>query len=357
MAERVRPPGALGTDREAGDDPPAPDLARLGELAALLRRSPAVRFVDYRRAERDCEVLAARLLDGLGRERLRGALFTAIPRGGLIVLGMLAYWLDLEADQLVAPRLAPVADPPAAKPPRAAGPSGADPLLVVVDDCALTGYRFGTRLAASPHREVVFAHLYSHPDLRRAIVAAEPRVVACVAAHDLADHAAESHPDETDREAWRRRWHERLGPGRYWVGRPELVSFAWSEPARPTWNPAVDRVEEGWRLLPPHLCLGNRVRLVAPSQAARSVGWRQPEAVASGEVDGVVWLCDTRSGEVVSLTGVAAEMWRRVAGWGSLEAAVTDLAGVYAAGEAEIRRDIEALAADLAARGFLERAE
>ena len=330
MADRPgRPPAAVSV----------PDLDRLTELAALLRRqAPAVLYVDYRRAELDCELLAARLLAEVGRQRLAQAAFVPIPRGGLIVLGMLAYLLDLGPEQLAAP------------------PAGEGP-LVVVDDCALTGHRFAAQLAASGDREVVFAHLYSHPELRRAIVAREPRVTCCVAAHDLADRADESFPRAADRRAWEERWRARLGPGRYWVGQPDLVCFAWSEPDRPLWNPATDRIEAGWRFLPPHLCLGNRTRLVPPAATARTVEWRVPGAVVSSEFNGVVWLCDTRSQEVISLAGVAADLWRRVAGWGSLPLAATDLAAIYEVSVEEVGRDLADFVAELAARGLLERAD
>src|ERR671910_1255702 len=87
---------------------------------------PRLRYVGYAQAQEDCERLAARLVERFGRDELRGFRFVAIPRGGFIVLGMLAYILGLERSQLEA---APYSE-------HAGAP------LVVVDDCALSGVRF-----------------------------------------------------------------------------------------------------------------------------------------------------------------------------------------------------------------------
>ncbi len=221
----------------------------------LRRMRDRLRYVDYRQAEQDCEILAAKILERWSRSELEGASFAAIPRGGLIVLGMLSYALGLKTAQL---REGP-------------GP------LFLVDDCALTGARFASRLKTTDHREVVFVHLYSHPDLRRAIEEKEERVVACVAARDLTDMAPESFPDPERLAEWRRKWRERLGE-RYWYGQPEPVCFAWNEPDRPFWNEATGEVEDGWRLLPPHLCLKTRAALGGPPPGVQEPReWQAPD--------------------------------------------------------------------------------
>ena len=57
-----------------------------------------LRYVGYTQVQRDCEALAAEL-----KRRLGGAVskarFTAIPRGGLIVLGLLAAGLGIAREQ------------------------------------------------------------------------------------------------------------------------------------------------------------------------------------------------------------------------------------------------------------------
>lgn len=80
---------------------------------------PRLRYVGYKQAEEDCERLAELLVERFGREELQSFRFTAIPRGGLIVLGMLAYVLGLRQSQLEPPH----------SPERP---------LVVVDDCVRT---------------------------------------------------------------------------------------------------------------------------------------------------------------------------------------------------------------------------
>jgi len=159
----------------------------------------------------------------LGESGISHCSFRSIPRGGYFVLGMLSYLLDLERKALWSP-----------------SPDG---LLVIVDDCALSGARFYYALHSVPNERVIFAHLYSPPELRAAILAQEPRVVACVAAHDLRDSARERYPDEAEYKAWQQRWRERLPEPRYWVGLPEPVVFPWSEPERSVWNAETGEVK------------------------------------------------------------------------------------------------------------------
>lgn len=298
----------------------------------MLRRvRDRLRYVDYRQAERDCEILAAKILERWSRSELERASFAAIPRGGLIVLGMLSYTLDLKNELF------------------REGPG----ILFLVDDCALTGARFASRLKEVGNREVVFVHLYSHPDLRRAIEEKEERVVACVAARDLADMAPESFPDPERLAEWRRRWRERLGE-RYWYGQPEPVCFAWNEPDRPFWNEATGQVEDGWRLLPPHLCLKTRAALGGtPPEAQEELEWQAPDDVVSGEFDGILWLCHTRTEQVFSLSGTGADLWRWLACWGSAELAARRLAETYGVDPETAQRDTLAFARELEGAGLL----
>ena len=310
-------------------------VARLGALAALVQRLRAtVRYVGYRRAERDCEALAAGLLEAYPRSELADFACRGIPRGGLIVAGMLSYMLDLGAEQL-------------------SGDADPSRPLLLVDDCALSGVRFRGVLAASGAERVVFAHLYSHPALRAAIVDREERVESCLAAVDLADHARRVYGD--DYERWRAAGEARLGPGRYWLGLPDLVCFAWSEPDRPFWNPVSRELEEGWRLLPPHRCLEARGELGPAPAGMDAPAWRVAEGVTRGRFEGRVWLHALETDRVFSLEGVGAEMWRVLAGWGSVEAGAAHLAERYAAPIERLRDDLEAFARALAEQRLLER--
>ncbi|HEX2252990.1 MAG TPA: PqqD family peptide modification chaperone [Thermoanaerobaculia bacterium] len=325
-----------------------PDHRRLGAL--LHQLGEGLRFVDYRQAERDCALLAeelARQVPDLARAR-----FTAVPRGGLIVLGMLSYLLELRPEQL-APE----------------GPPGTGPdLLVVVDDCALSGLRARQALAAGGSRRVVLAHLYSPPPLRQSLEA-DPRVERCLAARDLADRTAELLPDAAEREAWARRWRERLGE-RSWHGLAEPVAFAWSEPDRPLWNDLAGRAEDGWRLVPPHRCLKSRVRLGGMELAAAEArgtapgreqdpqrdepAWRLAPGIAWGDFDGVVWLCRSTDRQVFSLADTAADLWRWLMACGRPQAVVERATAVYGASAEVVRADLDELVERLSAEGLVE---
>jgi hypothetical protein len=315
-------------------EPLEADRERLAHLAKAIRHfENTVRYIDYRQAEQDCEQLAAMILGRFSRSDLDRFSFSAIPRGGLIVLGMLSYLLDLRPEQL----RAPAADAPS---------------LFLVDDCALTGARLATHLEQTAAQEIVFATLYSHPALRRAVLERETRVSACLAAHDLDDHEDLSAGEVQD---WRQRWSERLDGKRYWLGPTELVCFAWSEPDHPFWNPATEAVEDGWRWLPPHLCLKTRSLLAGPSPAAAPREWQSPAHVVSGELDGTLWLCQTKTDRVYSLRGVGADVWRLLACWGHLEPVVAKLTEVYDVDADTARRDARTFSAELESAGLLER--
>ncbi len=196
-----------------------------------------LRYVDPGRVEGDCERLASELVNRLGGEEVRRARFAAIPRSGFIVLGLLATVLGLDQEQLEAPR-------------------DREPTLVLVDDCALSGARCREVLGRYPgHRRIVFAHLYSHPELRAAIESREARVLAALAAQDLgADEAADFGP------CWSARFLARM-PGAYWCGQTEPLGFPWGEPDRLIWHPAEQRPALAWRMVPPELCLKSRFAL------------------------------------------------------------------------------------------------
>jgi len=127
--------------------------------------------------------------------------------------------------------------------------------LVIVDDCSLTGARFHQFIDKCQNQQIVFAPLYSHPELRAAIESRESRVVACVSGHDLHDYGPEEKGDSY--LAWQELWLGRLEGYRYWVGDLEFLCSAWAEPDHPVWNTNTQQVERGWRIVPPELCLKN----------------------------------------------------------------------------------------------------
>lgn len=292
-----------------------------------------VLYLDWAAVREAVEELAARLQERFGTETLARAHFLAIPRGGIVVLGMLVYLLGLEPDRL--------------------GPASDDALTVVVDDCAISGARFRTFLHSVEAGQVIFASLCSAPGLRAAIEAAEQRVVACLSGFDLHDRA----PDllGADYPDWSRRWRDRFSG--YWEGHTEHICFPWNEPDVAIWNPAAEQVERGWRVIPPHLCLKNRLGPASPRLSVlpeTSGPLRPTTSVIYGTVGDRLLLVDLDGKRVVDLDPVAADTWTAIVETGTMAGAVTRLQSVYDADPETLRSDVEALAAHLIAKEYLE---
>ena len=304
-----------------------------GQLATEL---PRFRYVPWARVEEDCAVLAERLIDRFGATEVRGMTYHAVPRGGFIVLGVLSYLLGLEHDRL-------------GRPPGDGAP------VVVVDDIALTGLRSGEVLARHPGNPVIFAHLYSHPDLRAAIREREAGVRDVIAARDLTDFAPRIMGDGY--EAWRARWMRRADGACYWIGRPEHLCFPWAEPDFTVWNPVAGKEERGWSVVPPSAVLKGRSAAAAgvQLQPESSGPIRVADRTFHGEVDGDVVVANLDSGTVVKLSGAAGDIWRVVSGSGSLEDAVADLVQRFDADPGTLRADAEAVVEDFLSRGLLMR--
>ena len=336
LVARTEPPEGLAFLGRFSDE----EAARLQWLPAQLQSElPYFRYVSWRQAEADVEELACQLLARFGRDQLRRMRFVGIPRGGLIVLGMLSYALGLGADCLDSP-------------PETTGP------LVIVDDCALSGLRFREFLhpRATGTNEVIFAHLYSHPDLRREIEKRESQVVAAMAARDLRDVAAEIYGE--DLPAWRSRWSERNAASVYMIGRFEHLTFPWAEPDLTFWDEYEQRERAGWRVAPPEACLKNRA--TTPSGAARLQVQGQENGSLQltagsfyGEIGGQVLVAQLESGRVISLDGVAADVWRSFLRAREPDAALDDLQAEYGVSREVLRDDAARLLEELAARGVL----
>ena len=328
---------------------PSPLIAVVGDLGGEneqrllhLRRQierflPTLRYVDYPAAERQCGVLADKLVETFGRDEIEGFCFAALPRGGHIVLGMLAYALQLDPSQLVPP-------------------FPCDRTLVVVDDCAISGAAFGKLLPTLAARQVVFAHLCSPAELRSAILAREPRVVGCLSAADLEDIAPALHG--ADYPAWKGRWQERMDPAAVWVGQPEHVVFAWNEPDVSFWNPAAGRVERGWYLVSPALCLKNRFASAARPerlqvQAAAGGPIRPADSVVFASYHGGITVGNVRTQECFFLRDVEADIWSAVVRSGSAEGVIAALSSRYAVDGEALRQDVSAFLDQLTRAGLL----
>jgi hypothetical protein len=74
-----------------------------------------------------------------------------------------------------------------------------------------------------------------------------------------------------------------------------------------------------------------------------------------GHFADAVWLCEMENGEVFSLEGVAADMWKALAVYGDIDIAVDYLIGEYAVDEVTMYADLCAFTETLTTKGLLER--
>jgi hypothetical protein len=290
-----------------------------------------LRYVSYEDAEAASGVLATRLRATLSPAELSAAAFAGIPRGGLLVLGMLAYELDLAPHQLGAP-------------------ASPDAPLVVVDDCFLTGSRAVRFLDEQPpHPDVVLAGLYAHPDLCAALERERPAVRACVTARSLRDHAPTLYGD--DYPAWNERWSRRAAGPRHWHGVTDRLCFAWSEPDRVVWNPATQRVERAWTTVPADRCLKTRSQSppAAPVlvQPPPNGPFAPTPAVVYADLGARTIVAHTGTDTVLPLNGTAAAFWRALIGHGSVAAAERALAADYDVAPDVLADDLRAFVASL----------
>ncbi|MBA3890928.1 MAG: PqqD family peptide modification chaperone [Gemmatimonadaceae bacterium] len=308
------------------------------QLRTVLQRTV---YLDHSRVEVACEALAERLLGRFGRDRIAGMQFVGVPRGGLIVLGMLSYALGLKRHQVVT------------------GAQGVDVsgTLVVVDDCALSGLRIHQFLETRSDSDVVIATLFSHPDLRTSMIERLRQVSDVVSAYDLHDNAPRDRGEAYG--AWRLRWAERSDPKTLWIGTPDHVCFPWGEPETTFWNPVTEREELGWQVIPPELCLKSRHGtfggpLTAQLQQAGKGPLRPSARVVVGEIDGAVVIADLDTLRTYALVEVAAAMWRAVVAAGDPANAVATLLSEFDVEPDTLHAEMRAFVDELLVVGLLE---
>jgi hypothetical protein len=331
---------------------PGPALAVFGEFNAathqyvrlqgqlLNHACRHLRYVDYDQVTRDCETLATRLCDAVGLDALRSYEFWGIPRGGVIVLGILSYLLGLSAAQF--------------EPMEAATP------VVIVDDCALSGGRFQQVLPKFVGRSVIFAPLYSNPTLRSAILNQESRVSGCVSGGDLQDYGPAVMGASYDH--WQAENLARLEGTRYWLGQPDYICFPWNEPDQLLWSPLTHQLDRAWRIVPADLCLKNRL---APDQSpipvwvqAQPQGTLYPSAeVMVLDVAAAVIVGNLQTHQTFELEGVAAAIWRALMAEDNVERAIATLAEDYDAPMESIQMDVLAFIKQLRQQGLITSTE
>jgi hypothetical protein len=291
--------------------------------------------MDYAQVTAAARQLAAKLRELFGSE-LDSFDFLPIPRGGLVIQGLLSYALDLPGDRLV----------------RSAE---RDRPLVIVDDCAITGSRFREILRQCDRNRVIFAHLCSPPALREALLAREPAVSHAVAVHDLQDLA----PDRMgpDYAAWRELAESRSGADRYWIGQVEGIVFPWNEPDHNFWNPVTGQLEWGWRVVPPELCIKNAstASSAVPIQVFEPArGEVMPmDHVISGTLDGDVYVLDSRNGGTLALEGVGALIWEQLLRGAKPEAISEGISRTWDLPLEQAAEDVEHFIDELVAREVL----
>ena len=323
--------------------------ARLQNLSTLLVQViEHHRYVDYGDAERLSACLAQRLLQRFSRDEIRTFRFAAVPRGGHIVLGMLAYALDLEPDQLC---------------DIDTGLSEHQPSpVVIVDDCAISGVRLQQYLRRANGQGIVFASLLAPAGFREALVSREGLVLECLSAETLDDLAPQRFGDGY--AEWYRERTVQMGKYGYWVGVTPHFAFAWSEPQTKYWNADARRFEAGWRVMPAHLCLAHRHRRSASLMPERISICNTPHGYLRLS-DRVLWVeveervavalmpkADKSDATCFCLEGSAAAMWRAGMASGTREAVVTELQRLYPVERHVLQRDLEGFIASLVSHGL-----
>jgi len=310
--------------------------AAFNHLERSLRNVQPLAWQDVERA---CEELAEALKRRYGSAELREWQYTAIPRGGDTVVGLLSYALNLSRWQL------------------AYSSDSARP-QVVVDDIALSGMRVRGVLASAGVRHAIIATLYSAPRLRQAVVHEEPRVLGFVSARDLEEDTS-GFAEQAAYRSWQQRRLERQAR-RYWVGRLKQVPcFPWGEPDVTGWNPVRRREEQLWRIAPPQASLKTRWSPVdgKPNLQIQRDG-PGPVLAAGGtlwaDMDDRVVLFNVDTEEMFALESSGAAMWKVLMAIGNLEDAVEAVAGQYSADVATVDRDMRELLAELSERRLIE---
>jgi len=310
------------------------DLARLKALAWQTKHAlHTLHYVNYTDLEDDCRLLVSKLNERVDRDQLKKYYFTCIPRGGLIVLGILSYLLRLERWQL---------DPP---------PDSHAP-LVVVDDCALTGKRFAQILQKNQSDTIIFAPLYSSPELRSAIEAREHRVISCISARDLKSC---SYSTKEDQHAFQEIFGSYINNSNYWIGFTEYICFAWNEPDFFFSNPVTEKVEGNWTIFPHEMCLKNGpVRIPVIVQKDITMEFYVADDVVTIHRDDCVMIDNLVTHDRFLVKGIAAEMWNDLMEYGTQEAILTKFLNEYDIDQISLKRDISNFIQNLLSRGILK---
>ena len=339
-------------------EPPTEARSALDHLPDILAQmSHRFRYIGWKEVEEAVDRLAEEMARELSPDFLAEAILMGIPRGGLVVAGLLAYALEIPSSRVKSWN-------PAALP---SGP------VVLVDDCVLTGFRLKEILgeisgadAPGPttRSHLVVAPLFSHPSLRAAVEVAEPHVSRCLSGADLKDHGPRLLGD--DYASWKADWAARV-PIRYHTALLDLPAFPWNEPDARMWNEETETVDSNWWFAPPEICLQHRhVAGGMDLQVADELPGIEKLAplVVPVKVDAepdtndrpAILLIHCGTLQSVTLRETGAELFRS---WmeGDEDSSAREVAKHYEVEEERVRQDLDELLKGLASRAMLRKSE
>jgi hypothetical protein len=215
----------------------------------------------------------------------------------------------------------------------------------------LTGARFSQTLLQWPNEHVVFAHLYSHPELRKGILEKEPRVRSCVAAQDLDTYKWDV---QSGRQSGIEASPSGMGSHHYWSGSVAPIAFAWSEPTVHVLDPFSREIETHWRFTPPQLCLKNKADLGLSPHPVAVQPWRCSAAVVMGQIDQAMWVIQTDTAKAYAFEGIEADMWRALVAYGSTDASLAHIESRQEVRDSSFRVQLESFVDYLVGEGLIE---
>ena len=313
-------------------------VARLRHVERWIHQArQRCKWYSYPDTVRLTEKLAVELKECLGSD-ISKVDWLAIPRGGLIVLGLLSYALGLRQERLE-------------------NSLDEERPLVIIDDCALTGNRFSRFTEKVERKEVLFANLCSPLEVREAIVSTEPAVSHCLAADTLHNMAPTLQGKGYD--GWEERVRAYLDTKRYWIGQSEIPIFPWSEPDHNFWNPITKTVESGWQVAPPELTLKSKHR---ESQSPKVFDipdqkgvFLLGDAVLYYPKDSTVYIFDCETKAQYKLEKVGALLWIAFLKYKTMEDVVALVQSAYSVSPGKAKKDADRFAGQLLQKGLLQR--
>lgn len=194
---------------------------RLDALRMQLRvQLPFMSVLAFDDVEASCERLAKQLSPML----TTNIAMAPVPRGGLIVAGLLAYALGLSRDQV--------------------RPALPGETVLIVDDTCISGVRMSEAVERSGADNTVVAVLAATTAAIDFLQRRFGDAICVVAERILTDNTEFLLGDDTDE--WRSRWASRDAEGAAVL--PEHLVFPWSEPDWTFWNSVTNDEDRGFAL-------------------------------------------------------------------------------------------------------------